>query len=88
MMQPAGTKIPEGVVPSRKCGTLAPGWMNGQHPTEIGEEVEREICFNWSGIFNASNCIDSKHIKVTNCGAYYVYKLPKPDYYSMGYCAE
>ena len=88
MMQPAGTKIPEGVVPSLKCGTRVTGWMNGQHPTEIGEEVERKICFNWSGLINVSNCLDSKHIKVTNCGAYYVYKLPKPDYYSMGYCAE
>ena len=88
MMQPAGTKIPEGVVPSLKCGTSATGWMNGQHPTAIGEEVERKICFNWSGLINVSNCLDSKHIKVTNCGAYYVYKLPKPDYYSMGYCAE
>ena len=84
MKHPAGTKIPEEVVPMYKCGTHVTGWMNGQHPTVIGEEVKRKICFNWNG----NSCLFSRNIKVTNCGAYYVYKLPKPDYYSMGYCAE
>ena len=83
MMPPAGTMIPEKVVPTGMCGTHAPGWMNGVHPTTLGEEVEREICFNWSG----NNCSNSKNIKVTNCGDYYVYKLVSSGACSLRYCA-
>ena len=83
MMHPAGTKIPEKSVPTRKCGTFATGWMNGKHPTTFGEEVERKICFNWG----SATCYSTRNIKVTNCGAYYVYKLPKT-ITNMRYCAE
>ena len=87
MMAPAGTKIPEKYV-HWKCGSYRSGWMNGQHPTEIGAEVQRKVCFNY-------HCHWSNMIKVTNCGEYYVYKFPER---SLGmiraskvgarYCAE
>ena len=88
MMAPAGTKIPEKYVHLGKCGSYRSGWMNGQHPTEIGAEVQRKVCFNY-------HCHWSNMIKVTNCGEYYVYKFPER---SLGmiraskvgarYCAE
>ena len=88
MMAPAGTKIPEKYVHLGKCGSYRSGWMNGQHPTEIGAEVQRKVCFNY-------HCHLSNMIKVTNCGEYYVYKFPER---SLGmiraskvgarYCAE
>ena len=83
MMPPAGTMIPEKVVPTGMCGTHAPGWMNGVHPRKLGEEVERQICFNWGG----NDCSWSKNIKVTNCGDYYVYKLVSTPVCAMRYCA-
>ena len=39
MMPPAGTIIPEGVVPENKCGTCGSGWMNGIHPTGVSEST-------------------------------------------------
>ena len=42
-----------------------------------------EICFNWG----SATCYLTRNIKVTNCGAYYVYKLPKT-ITNMRYCAE
>ena len=84
-MHPAGTKIPEEVVPRYKCGTNVPGWMNGQHPTAFGEEFERKICFTYD---SNTSCLWSRNIKVTNCGAYYVYKLPSTGRCDRRYCAE
>ena len=83
MMPPAGTMIPEEVVPKGRCGTHATGWMNGVHPTTLGEEVEREICFNWNG----NNCKWHKNINVANCGDYYLYKLVSTLNCDLRYCS-
>ena len=87
MMPPAGTMIPEGVVPSSFCGTHGTGWMNGVHPTTIGEKVDRKICFHWDGV----SCLRNRNIDVTNCGEYYVYLLhnaPACQYRYCAYCAD
>ena len=39
MMPPAGTIIPEGVVPENMCGTCGSGWMTGIHPTGVSESM-------------------------------------------------
>ena len=83
MMPPAGTMIPEEVVPMSKCGSHMTGWMNGVHPTDLGENVWRQICFHWS----SHTCLYSTNIEVTNCGDYYVYKLPTRGHCSYRYCA-
>ena len=46
MMEPAGTKIPEEAPPTNKCGTWGTGWLNGDHPTEPGKIVTKEVCYN------------------------------------------
>ena len=84
MMPPAGIIIPEDIVPKKMCGTNAPGWMNGAHPISRGEEVERQICFNWNG----NSCNWQNNIKVTNCDSYYVYKLQPPSSCYLRYCAD
>merc|ERR1711935_166193 len=43
----AGTRIPEEIVPKNHCNTSASGWLNGRHPTIIGETVQRTVCFNY-----------------------------------------
>ena len=58
--------------------------MNGVHPTTLGEQVVRKICFYYSGNY----CKRSKNIDVTNCGDYYVYKLQAAPICDLGYCAD
>ena len=68
----------------RRCGTHAPGWINGQHPSVADGEVTRQVCYHWT-----RNCCRWKNnIKVTNCGAFYVYELQKTPACSLRYCGE
>ena len=83
MMTPAGTKIPEVAPPSFHCGTGATGWLNGAHPDGLGQTVSREVCFNYAG----DKCFEKTTIKVTNCGGFYVYELPRTPC-PFRYCAE
>ena len=84
MMTPAGTKIPEVAPPVLQCGTAATGWLNGAHPDGLGQTVSREVCFNWNG----DKCFEKTTIKVTNCGGFYVYELPRTPLCTLRYCAE
>ena len=68
----------------RRCGTHAPGWLKGQHPTVAEGVVTRQVCYHWS-----NNCCRwSNNIKVKNCGAFYVYELQKTPVCSLRYCGE
>ena len=67
----AGTKMPTWCVPTHRCGTDIPGWLNGTHPGEDEGIVARQVHFHWS-----SNChFWSVDIQVKNCSGYYVYYL-------------
>ena len=68
-----GGRMPESCMPLRRCGTNAPGWLQGTHPTEIGVEVSDKICYRWT----RSCCQWSANVKIVNCGSYYVYYVPK-----------
>ena len=65
------------------CGTVAPGWIRGTHPTDEGETVTVEVCFSWNGY----DCNRSQNIEITYCGEYYVYFLPEAPWCSARYCA-
>ena len=80
----AGDQMPESPVPRNKCGTHAPGWLNGTHPSVAERVVSRKVCFHWSN----NNCHWSTMIQVRNCGNYFVYKLGKPPACSLRYCGE
>ena len=85
MVNPAGTKIPEVAPPLGQCGTNAPGWLNGAHPDGLGQTVSREVCFN---SISGDKCGLKTTIKVTNCGGFYVYELPRTPGCLLRYCAE
>ena len=70
----AGDRLPEVAPDKNYCGTHAPGWLNGKHPTPPEGRVQRQVCFHWSN----NNCLWKQDIEVRNCGAYFVYKLDKP----------
>ena len=80
----AGTRMPTSPVAINHCGTHAPGWMNGQHPTKDDGSVKRKVCFNW----NNNVCLWNIEISVRNCGAFYVYQLPRIPYCYLRYCGN
>ncbi|CAH3172799.1 unnamed protein product, partial [Porites evermanni] len=80
----AGIRMPTFCVPTRRCGTHAPGWLNGSHPSVREGVVTRRVCYHWG-----SNCCNWKNdIQIQNCGAYYVYRLVKPTQCYLRYCAH
>ena len=79
MMPPAGVVIPETPIGLEHCGTGLPGWIQGSHPANEGEQVTVKVCFR-------PDCPLSRNIQITNCGGYYVYLLPDVDC-GCRYCA-
>lgn len=75
--------MPTSCVPTHRCGTHAPGWLSGDHPTEDQGVVTRKVCFHWSG----DCCKWNVNIKVRNCGEYHVYQLLKTPVCNLRYCA-
>ena len=83
---PAGTRIPEsspGINPGYHCGTVAPGWLSGKHPTSTAESVEVKYCFDYNG----ESCAESTEGKITNCGGFFVYYLENTPECALRYCA-
>ena len=67
----AGTQIATTCVASEHCGTIAPGWMPGEHPRAEEGVVKRFVCFSYKQLC----CGDSGTLRVRNCGGFFVYKL-------------
>ena len=84
----AGTQMAEACPKIYSCSTNSSGWLNGTHPTVAEGIVQRKVCFSQrvSQFFNDC-CYHSKNISVRNCGAFYVYRLDPPGYYSR-YCGN
>ena len=79
----AGDQMADTCVSMLRCGTVASGWLSGAHPTVADGAVVRKVCYNW-----LSCCGHSDHIKVRNCGAFFVYELKKPPSCNMRYCGN
>ena len=81
-----GGRMPESCPDSvRRCGTLAPGWLNGTHPTVVGQKTAMQVCFYW---LQKGCCQLQASVEVTNCGLYYVYNLPTPPSCDLVYCGN
>ena len=83
----AGTIMATSCVSQHQCGTHAPGWMNGAHPTVADGKVTRTVCYHYF----STCCQWSNNIEVVNCGQYYVYKLlstPPEHPCNLRYCGS
>lgn len=78
----AGTRMAKKCVPVGRCGTNAPGWLNGTHPEDEDEGVvNRTVCFHWK-----NDCCHWKTaVKVRNCGGFYLYYLKRDPWGGCSY---
>ena len=84
MDEAIGTQIPEEVVDRYSCGTYLAGYLNGTHPSTVGEFKDVNVCFSW----NSDSCYRNNMIKVANCGSFSLYNLVKPPQCSLRYCSK
>ena len=82
--EPAGTQMADSIVPERRCGTYSTGWLNGAHPAVLGENVIRQVCFNWDG----NSCFRNTDVEIKNCGGFYLYKLKSVPLCGLKYCGQ
>lgn len=80
----AGTMMPTSCVPKHYCGTHAPGWLSGSHPTRVGQIVNGKVCFHWGG----SCCNWHANIQIKKCNGFYVYKLARTPTCWLRYCGN
>ncbi|XP_078369975.1 protein SpAN-like [Oculina patagonica] len=80
----AGDQMPDQCVAVRRCGTHAPGWLRGAHPTVQQGVVTRQVCYHW----RSNCCLWSNNIKVKNCGGFFVYELQDTPVCSLRYCGN
>ena len=80
----AGTEMPTSCVGQNRCGTHAPGWLNGSHPRATDGIVTAKVCFHW--LYNC--CLWSVNIRVRNCSGFYVYELVPPRSCHLRYCGN
>ena len=80
---PAGVRMPTSCVAKNHCGTHAPVWMNGAHPTVRDGIVSRSVCGSWN-----NGCCDFRHtIQVRQCpGSFYIYKFGRLPTCSLAFC--
>ena len=64
-----------------RCAALRQGWLRGTHPNAEEGEVSRKVCFTFK-----TCCSRTVHVKVKNCGSYYVYRLQPPPDCPYRYC--
>ena len=79
----AGDRMPTSCPPKNRCGTYAPGWLAGAHPTVTECVVTRTVCYHW----RSECCYWNNKIRVKNCGPFYVYELQKPPACPLRYCS-
>ncbi len=79
----------EECLPMYRCGTYAPGWLNGSHPTVAEGAVTRKVCYHGWDIFKGFKCCYwSNIVKVKKCSGYYVYELEIPPNCPLRYCGN
>ena len=73
----AGDRMADRCVPIDHCGTYHSGWLSGAHPTVEEGVVSRRVCFPGQRYC----CFWLQYIRIKNCGAYFVYELPRAHYW-------
>ena len=80
----AGGQMALSCVNKGHCGTDAPRWLIGAHPTVDDGVVQHEVCFSSFG----NCCYYSTKINVRNCEGFYVYRLQRPPHCYLRYCGS
>ena len=80
----AGTRIPEKSPGVGHCGTHAPGWMSGVHPSTPGDQAVATVCFHWG----SKDCGLNVTTTVIHCGDFYLYELPQTPWCVLRYCGS
>ena len=80
----AGVRMADACVTKYRCGTHAPGWLDGGHPTVGQGRVKRKVCYHGS----SGCCQWSNDILVRNCGSFYVYYLTPTPTCNLRYCGD
>ncbi|XP_006892772.1 PREDICTED: uromodulin [Elephantulus edwardii] len=82
---PGGVRVPETCVPTLRCNTAAPMWLNGTHPSTGDGIVQRTACAHWDD----DCCLWDAPVQVKACaGGYYVYNLTAPPECHLAYCTD
>ena len=71
-------------IPDNHCSTNAPGWLDGNHPTLIGETIDARVCF----VSPSDSCSKETQIQIRNCYSYYLYYLVETPICSARYCSD
>ena len=79
----AGDRMADKCIPMDHCGSRYPAWLSGAHPTVAEGVVIRRVCFS-----SYKCCSWYQNIRVKNCGAYFVYALPRLSHSSSRYCGS
>ncbi|XP_041432755.1 fibrillin-1 isoform X2 [Xenopus laevis] len=80
-----GIRMPESCVPTWRCNSHIPMWLNGSHPIPADGIVSRNACAHWAGV----SCLWSSTVQIKDCpGGYHVYKLDGTPGCSMTYCTD
>ena len=66
------------------CGTAASAWLNGAHPTTLGENVIRTVCQSWGD----NSCYASTDVEIKKCSEFYLYKLKDVPLCNGKYCGQ
>jgi len=78
----AGTRMPSSAPGEWLCGTGAPGWVEGQLPSRVGDKVDSRVCFRYED----DHCQWEADIQITACTGFLVYYLPNTPECTLRYC--
>ena len=81
----AGLRMPDYCVKTGSCGTHAPGWFQGAHPTVSGAVSSGKVCFSW---WRKGCCYWYMNVKVKKCSDFYIYQLPETLGCDLYYCGD
>ncbi|KAL2100678.1 hypothetical protein ACEWY4_002439 [Coilia grayii] len=77
--------MPDSCMPTYRCSTHAPIWLNGSHPSPADGVVTRQLCVHWN---NDCCYFQPPSIQVKACpGNYTVYEFVDPFHCYLAYCA-
>ena len=78
----AGNMMADQCVPTYRCGTHLPVWLNESHPTIAEGTVWRKVCLT----LGLDCCYWNMPIRVRHCGAFFVYELRSVGVCPVRYC--